>query len=202
MVKSQSGLNRKFASLKSKAREFLGEETLEKPQSGLSYRSMSFMFKMRDIVSPRGQVLDELNIREGYKILDFGCGPGSYILPAAKLVGGTGKIYALDMNPAAILTVKSLVARNKLSNVEMILSDYATGLRQGAIDVVLLYDILHYLKNPKTVFEEIHRVVKPGGILSVSDHHVKGEEIISQISGTGLFRILQRGKLFNFSAVL
>jgi ubiquinone/menaquinone biosynthesis C-methylase UbiE len=201
MLKPKSGLSRKINLLKGRVGEYLGEGTLEKPPSGLSYRGMAFMFKMRDLVKPRGKILDELGIREGFKVLDFGCGPGGYVLPAAKLVGGSGKVYALDINPAAVLAVKSLVAKNRLANVETILSDSATGLRAGAIDVVLLYDILHHLKNPDVVLNELRRVLKPDGILSVIDHHLKDEEIILKISGAGLFRLSQRGNVLNFTVV-
>ena len=159
------------------------------------------MFKIRDLVQPRGNVLKEVGIKPGFQVLDFGCGPGGYILPLAKLVGEPGKIYALDMNPAAILTVKSLALKNKLENFETILSDGATGLPDGSIDVVLLYDLFHYLKKPEDVLVELHRVLKPGGTLSVSDHHMKSKDIIAAISAAGLFRLSKQGKVLNFSRV-
>jgi len=174
---------------------------MEKPQSGISFKGMSLMFKIRDLVRPRGSILKEVGIKPGFQVLDFGCGPGGYLLPLAKLTGASGKIYALDMNPAAILTVKSLAARHKLANVQTILSDGATGLPDNSIDAVLLYDILHQLKNPNAVPAELHRILKPDGILSVSDHHMKEKGLTSKIAGTGLFRLSGKGKVFNFSRV-
>jgi len=173
---------------------------MERPQSGFSFKLMSFQFKLRDFFRPRGKILKEVGIQPGFQVLDFGCGPGGYILPVAKLIGASGKIYALDVNPAAILTVKSLAARHKL-NVETVLSDGATGLPDGSIDVALLYDVLHHLKNPGAVLAELRRVLKPDGILSVSDHHLEEQDIISRITGAGLFRLSRKGKLYNFSAV-
>ena len=174
---------------------------MEKPQSSLSFKLMSFMFKLRDLIRPRGNVLKEIGIKPGYQVLDFGCGPGGYIVPLAKLIGTSGRIYAQDMNPAAILTVKSLTAKRKLTNVQTILSDGATGLPDSSIDVVLLYDILHHLKSPEDVLRELHRILKPGCILSVSDHHLDEKDITSKISGTGLFRLSRKGRIFNFSRV-
>src|SRR3972149_5490821 len=174
---------------------------MEKSQSGLSFKMMSSMFKLRDLIRPRGDVLKEVGIQPGYQVMDFGCGPGGYLRPLAGLVGATGKIYALDMNPAAILAVKSLALRRKLGNLETILSSSATGLPDGSIDVVLLYDVLHHLKNRDAVLAELHRVLKPEGILSVSDHHLTGEDIVSRISGKGLFRLSGKGKVYNFSRV-
>jgi ubiquinone/menaquinone biosynthesis C-methylase UbiE len=174
---------------------------MEKTQSGLSFKLISLMFKIRDLIKPRGNVLQEAGIKPGFQVLDFGCGPGGYILPLAKLTGTSGKIFALDINPAAILTVKSLAARHKLANVQTVLSDSATGLPDGSIDVALLYDVLHHLKRMDDVLAELHRILKPGGILSVSDHHLTEEDITSKISGTGAFRLLRKGKVYNFSRV-
>lgn len=174
---------------------------MAKPQSGLSFKLMSLGFKIRDIVRPRGNVLKEVGIRPGFGVLDFGCGPGGYILPLIKLVGEPGKVFAMDMNPAAVLTVKSLALKHKLENVETILAESKTGLPDGIMDVVLLYDVLHHLKKPDDVLQELRRVLKPDGILSVTDHHMKSGEIIDTITGGGLFRLSGQGKVFNFSAV-
>jgi ubiquinone/menaquinone biosynthesis C-methylase UbiE len=105
------------------------------------------------------------------------------------------------MNPAAVLTVKSLAARHKLTNVYTILSDDATSLPDASIDIVLLNDILHEIKKPDEVLAELHRVLKPDGILSVSDHHLKAKDTTARISAGGLFRLSRKGKVFNFSRV-
>jgi hypothetical protein len=70
---------------------------------------MPFMFKLSGLVKPRRNILDEPGIKEGFKVPDFSCGPDGYVLPLAKLVGGSGKVYTLDINTAAIPTLKSLV---------------------------------------------------------------------------------------------
>lgn len=61
----------------------------------------------------------------------------------------------------------------KLANVETIHSDCKTGLPDNSVDAVLLYDTFHDLSDPDGVLEELHRVLKPDGILSFSDHHMK-----------------------------
>ena len=67
-------------------------------------------------------------------------------------------------------------AKNKLTNIETILSDRKTGLPDERIDVASLYDVFHDLTDPKGVLEELHRVLKLDGILSLSDHHLKQDE--------------------------
>jgi ubiquinone/menaquinone biosynthesis C-methylase UbiE len=174
---------------------------IKESQSGLGFKMMSLMFRLRDLVKPRGDVLQEVGIQPGFQVLDFGCGPGGYILPLARLIGPSGKIYALDINPAALLAVKSLAVKHKMGNLATILSDGATGLPDGSVDTVLLYDVLHHLKNPDAVLAELHRILKPEGTLSVSDHHLTEEDITSRISGKGLFRLSRKGKVYNFSRV-
>jgi ubiquinone/menaquinone biosynthesis C-methylase UbiE len=78
--------------------------------------------------------------------------------------------------------------------VETILSDCKTGLPDDSIDVVLLYDTFHDLSDPNMALEELHRVLKPNGILSFSDHHMKENEIISKVTDNELFRLLRKGE--------
>jgi ubiquinone/menaquinone biosynthesis C-methylase UbiE len=128
------------------------------------------------------------------RMLDYGCGAGSYVLPAAEMVGEAGKVYALDMHPLAIDSLRKLSARKGLANVTAILSDCNTGLGEAEVDVVLLYDVLHDIRDPTSLLRELHRVLKPEGVLSVSDHHFKHEEIVCALTGDGLFRLERRNK--------
>ncbi|MBN1644284.1 MAG: class I SAM-dependent methyltransferase [Dehalococcoidales bacterium] len=140
------------------------------------------------------RILEEAGIKEGFNVLDYGCGSGSYIVPLVELVGKSGKVYALDIQPLSIQKVREIVAKKGISNVQTILSDCRTGLPPYIMDVVLLYDILHDLNNASDVLKELHHVLKPRGILSLSDHHLKDEEIISRVTGEGWFKLSAKGK--------
>jgi ubiquinone/menaquinone biosynthesis C-methylase UbiE len=154
---------------------------------------MALTFKIRDFLRPRKDVVKEVGIREGFHVLDYGCGPGSYVKAVAELVGKSGKIYALDIYPLAIQTVKKMAEKNRLTNVETILSSCKTGLPDDSIDVVLLYDTFHDITDPSGVLEELHRVLKPNGVLSFSDHHMKENDIVSEVTNKGLFKLLKKG---------
>jgi ubiquinone/menaquinone biosynthesis C-methylase UbiE len=167
---------------------------MDSPMSRLSFRAMSLMFKVRDFLRPRGEVLSEAEIRPGFTILDYGCGPGSYTLLAAGLVGPTGTVYALDIHPLAVEMVRKAAVKRGLANVQTILSDCATGLENSSVDVALLYDVFHDLADGEAVLRELHRVLRPGGTLSFSDHHMKDSEIVSRVSATGLFSLSRRGE--------
>lgn len=158
------------------------------------FKFMSFGYKFRDFFLPRKDILDEVGIKEGFQILDYGCGPGSYIIPVSRLVGKSGKVYALDIHPLAIQKVKNIVSNYHLPNVKTICSDCKTGLPDNSTDVVLLYDTFHDLSDPNEVLKELHRVLKPKGILSFSDHHLEENEIVAKLTNKGLFRLSGKGK--------
>jgi len=170
------------------------ETTMDKTMSNFHFKFMSFGYKFRDFFFPRKNILKEVGIKTGFCILEYGCGPGGYIIAAAELVGKSGKIYALDLHPLAIQTVKNIASKKQLTNVETICSDCKTGLQDNSVDVVLLYDTFHDLGNPSEVLEELYRVLKPDGILSFSDHHMKEDEIVSKLTEKGLFRLSRKGR--------
>ncbi len=119
-----------------------------------------------------------------------------------KLAGEKGKVYALDVLPVALEMVKDMSAKRHFRNVETIQSDCKTGLPEKSIDVVLLYDILHAFDRPDYVLGELSRVLKKDGILSVNDHHLQEAEIVSKVTGSGLFKFTEKKKwTYSFSKV-
>ena len=149
---------------------------------------------IRDFFRPRSDILMETGIKLGDQLLDYGCGPGGYVLPAVELIGNSGRFYALGINPLAVKRVQKIASKNQLINVETICSDCKTGLQDDSLDVVLLYDIFHMLRDPNGVLKELYRVLKPSGILSFSDHHMKENAILSKITQGGLFELSKNGK--------
>lgn len=102
--------------------------------SNFGFKAMALLFKIRDFFKPRKDIVMEVGIKEGLHVLDYGCGSGSYIVAVSELVGKSGKVYALDIQPLAIEMVKKIVAKKQLTNVETILSDHKTGLRDNSTD--------------------------------------------------------------------
>jgi len=155
---------------------------------------MFFTFKFRDLFLPPEKILKETGIKPGFYVLDYGCGPGSYSITAARMVGEKGKVYAVDINPVAIQQVRSIALKKQLTNIETICSDCTTGLPDKSIDLILLYDTFHEISEPDKLLRELHRVLKSDGILSFSDHHMKKDEIIFKLTNKGLFRFLKKSK--------
>jgi ubiquinone/menaquinone biosynthesis C-methylase UbiE len=167
---------------------------VDKPMPDLHFKFMSLGYKFRDLFLSPGSRLKEVGIRPGFHLLDYGCGPGSYVAAAAALVGESGKIYALDIHPLALERVQHIASKKKLTTVKTICSDCKNGLPDSSVDAVLLYDIFHMLSDPGAVLGELHRVLKPNGILSFSDHHMKESDIVSGVANGRLFRLSKKDK--------
>lgn len=174
-------------------------EQKDKPMPDIGFKLMSFFFRIRDRFRNPGNQLEKVGIKEGQTLLDFGCGSGSYVIPAARMVGGKGMVYALDIHPLAISAVEKKATEEGLTNIATILSDRDTGLPDESIDVVLLYDVIRSIKDKRALLKELHRVMKANGLLSILAEHIKVEDVLEIAENDGLFSLRdQHGKLLNF----
>jgi len=161
--------------------------------SNVAFRAMALLFRLRDLIHPPVRTLEDAGIKPGMTVLDFGCGPGAFSIAAAQLAGPDGKVYALDIHPLAVRSVQRAAARRGIGNIKPIRGDSLSEIPAESIDTVLLYDLLHEVENPIPTLAAIHRVLKPKGVLSVTDHHLK-EDVLGTVTGTGRFRLVRRGR--------
>jgi precorrin-6B methylase 2 len=96
---------------------------MDRPVSNLSFRFMSLYFWFRDYFSPSTKILKGVGIQSGSNILDFGVGSGSYSVPAARLVGPTGVVYAVDIHPLAVSEIMKKADIKRIKNLHTILTD-------------------------------------------------------------------------------
>ena len=148
--------------------------------------------------------LRETGVVAGQDVLEVGCGPGFFTIPAAELVGDRGHVLTLDNNPAAVEYVGRKITRLGAKNVEVVLEDAAhTGLPEGSQDVVFLYGVIHALwNNIDEVLAETHRVLKPGGTLSIGSSKVPRAGIIETVTESKLFHLVGETKhVVNFESL-
>lgn len=171
-----------------------GKRSMDRPMPNFGFEMMAAMFKVRDWLRPRSEILAEVKIQPGDQVLDYGCGPGGYVAATAELVGEAGVVYALDVHPLAIRKVQDIARKHQLTNVKTIQSDCKTGLPDDSLDVVLLYDVLGSLDDPHAVLAELHRVLKPDGIMSLNEPHMGEEATLATVANSHLFRLGKRGE--------
>jgi ubiquinone/menaquinone biosynthesis C-methylase UbiE len=153
---------------------------------------MTLSYKLRDLLQNPRRSLEKARLREGMSVVDYGCGPGSFTIPAAELVGQGGKVFAVDIHPLAISAVKQKVSRKGLGNVETVLvRGYDTGIEESSIDRVLLIDTIHLIDDPGALFREIHRMLKPDGLLFMEKGHMAMSEQKDIVEKVGLFKIVE-----------
>jgi len=106
-------------------------------------------------------------------VLDFGCGRGTYTIPAATIVGNEGIVYALDQDRARIDDLWAESKSAGLENIQIVsaVSRAHIELPDESVDVILLYDVLHSWYHPqsgqrKEILYELHRVLRSDGLLS------------------------------------
>jgi ubiquinone/menaquinone biosynthesis C-methylase UbiE len=161
---------------------------------------MSLWLKARERFGNPRQRLEEAGLERGQAVLDYGCGIGSYAIPAAQIVGDDGVVYALDIHPLAIEAVARRAGRENLANVETIQSDRDTRLNEESVDVILLYDVLHSVPDKGALLHELYRVLKPGGSLSVVPDHMEEDVFLETMQGGNLFALRARnGQVYQFN---
>ena len=118
--------------------------------------------------------LRELGVMTGHVLVDFGCNEGHYTIPAASVVGSDGQVYAIDKEKSALERLK-ITAQNKgLDKIKLMISAKpAIDLPADYADIILIYDILHYLDTDKrnTLYKSASTVLKNDGLLSVFPKH-------------------------------
>lgn len=96
-------------------------------------------------------------------VAEFGCGYGTFTLPAARLV--SGRVFAFDIEPELVAATARKAERAGLSNVVAAVRDFAAegcGLPDGSVGCVMLFNILH-IEDPVGLLREARRVLAPGG---------------------------------------
>ena len=100
-------------------------------------------------------------------VAEFGCGYGTFTIPTAKVI--KGKVYALDIEPDMIRITNEEAKKHGLNNVQTVMRDFMTegsGLPDGSMDYVMLFNILH-LEKPIVLINEAKRILRGGGNLGI-----------------------------------
>ena len=100
-------------------------------------------------------------------LVEFGCGYGTFTLPASRRIAGT--VTALDIEPDMVASVQRKAEASGLSNIRAVVRDFVaggTGLGDSSQAHAMIYNLLH-LENPGVLLAEALRILQPGGVLSV-----------------------------------
>ena len=123
--------------------------------------------KRRDLLPPE-QTLIRLGLHEGDIMADIGCGIGYFSIPASKIVGDSGKIFALDILPEMLQDVEMKIKENNISNIKTILTE-ENDLKLGddKITIAFISTVLHEANEKENFLIEIKRKLSPKGRIAI-----------------------------------
>jgi ubiquinone/menaquinone biosynthesis C-methylase UbiE len=130
----------------------------------------------------------------GQRVLEVGCGPGFFTVPASEIVGQDGSVTSLDVSPTAVAHVRRKVERAGASNVDVFLANAAqTDLPEESFDLVFVFGLGHVVGDLEDLWAELHRLLKPKGVLSVEGTLRPPGHLFRSFNGRG--RIVRFEKL-------
>jgi len=117
--------------------------------------------------------LSKLGITDGMKVVDLGAGSGFYTIASARMVGNSGRVYAVDVQKDLLDRIRTNGANEGLRNIEVVWGNAekigGTKLREAIADRVVASNILFQIEKPDDFALEIKRILKPGGKVMVID---------------------------------
>jgi SAM-dependent methyltransferase len=124
-------------------------------------------------------------IERGAVVLDLGCGAGTDLLIAAQMIGPEGSAIGVDMTEPMLEQARASAEEMSLRNValhEALIEELP--LNTGSVDVVISNGVIDLVPDKDRVFDEIDRVLRPGGRLQLADvviHHEVSEDARKRI---------------------
>ena len=114
--------------------------------------------------------MDALGIRPGSVVADVGCGRGYFTFHLAERVGPRGKVYAEDVKDDELAEIRREAKTKGLIQIETIsgTSDDPS-LPTSALDVVLIVNAYHEMRQYNAMLAGIYKALKPGGLLALID---------------------------------
>jgi ubiquinone/menaquinone biosynthesis C-methylase UbiE len=161
----------------------------------ISFKMMSFVHEtLYGLFRDPNKALNVAGLEPGQKVLEVGCGPGFFTIPAARIVGAAGSILALDVNPVAVEHVRQKIAAAGMTNAKTMLANAArTDLPDLSFDLTFLFGLAHPIGDMDKMWIELHRLLKLEGTLSIEGRLRPPFELFQSVKRQG--RISQFRKI-------
>jgi ubiquinone/menaquinone biosynthesis C-methylase UbiE len=169
----------------------------------------------RDVWQRPEQIMDAMGIGEASVVADIGAGGGWFTVRLARRVGPNGRVYAEDVQPEMINSIKRRTTLEGLNNVETRLgTDVDPRLPHGVLDAVLIVDSFHEVEKPVVLLRNLALSLKPDGRIGIvdftkdgggpggpMDERVDPESVIRSAEAAGL-QLLRRETFLRYQYML
>jgi ubiquinone/menaquinone biosynthesis C-methylase UbiE len=149
-------------------------------------------------------LIKALQLKSGEVVCDMGCGNGFYTLKIAKLVGKSGRVLAVDIQPEMLHMLELRTKKSGVTNVEPIEGTVVDPkLPDGEVDLILLVDVYHEFSHPEQMLQAMRKSLKPHGRLALVEfrledpsvpikleHKMSKEQIMKEIPPNG-FKLVE-----------
>ena len=123
-------------------------------------------------------LLAELKLQPGMVVADIGAGSGYHTRRIAEVVGKSGKVYAVDVQPQMVQLLSAFSREDRYSNVKPILSTLDdVRLAADSVDLAIMVDVYHELEFPFEVMRSIMKSLKPGGRVAFVEYRAEDAKV-------------------------
>lgn len=150
-------------------------------------------------------VVAQMGLKAGQIVADLGSGSGFFATSAAKMVGNTGTVLAVDVQQSKLTATFSAASQQGYKNVQIIQADLdrpIKGITENFCDAVIMASILHEVKNRSMLLQNAYQILKTGGLLLAVewktehtifgpslDKRIAAEQLEQELAGIGLQKV-------------
>jgi ubiquinone/menaquinone biosynthesis C-methylase UbiE len=114
------------------------------------------------------EIVGHLGLKSGDVVADLGAGTGVFSVPIARIVGPTGKVYAVEVDQALVDYIAKKVKAQQIANVQTVLGRFADpALPASDVDLAFIHDVLHHIESRAEYLKQVARYLKPGGRIAI-----------------------------------
>jgi SAM-dependent methyltransferase len=175
-------------------------DKLDRPTSNPYTGSLSiFEDPKREEKLQINRVMDILKIKEGSRVADIGAGSGWFTVRAARRVGASGTVYAVEINEGYLKHIAGRAEQEKLANIRTVLGRADDpALPDKSVDAVLILKTYHEIAEPIRLMRALRRALSAGALVGIidrngtgDDHGLDDKKVISELERAGFALVEQ-----------
>lgn len=134
-------------------------------------------------------VVSQMGLKTGQVVADLGSGSGFFAIAAARMVGNTGTVYAVDVQQPKLTATFSAASQQGFKNIQLVQADLDQPIDKipdGSCDAVIMASVLHEVKNREMLLKNAYKILKTGGLFLAAEwkatHTIFGPSLDVRIS--------------------
>jgi len=140
--------------------------------------------RFRKKIQPPRDVILRSGIKQGMRVVDLGCGSGTFTLEMARHVGDKGEVFAMDIQPKMLQQLKIKLSKEENASLRKRVkvingSAYGIPLEDESVDVCCMVSVLQEIPDREKALREVKRILKPRGILAVTEFVIDPDYALS-----------------------